>query len=72
VERSTYLLISSLLLALVCWRWQAISAVVWNVSSPTLKAISLALCAPGWLIDSCRPDQPGRCRLPSSSSRFHT
>lgn len=50
VERSTYVLISSLLLALICWKWQAIPAVVWDVSSPALKMLLLALSALGWLI----------------------
>ena len=50
VERSTYVLISSLLLALICWKWQAIPAVVWDVSSPILKAFLLGLFALGWLI----------------------
>ena len=50
VERSTYVLISSLLLALICWKWQAIPAVVWDVSSPVLKMLLLALSALGWLL----------------------
>jgi protein-S-isoprenylcysteine O-methyltransferase Ste14 len=50
VERSTYVLISSLLLALLFWKWQAIPAVVWHVSSPALNALLLALFALGWLI----------------------
>jgi methanethiol S-methyltransferase len=50
VERSTYVLISSLLLALICWKWQAIPTVVWDVSSPVLKAFLLALFVLGWLI----------------------
>jgi len=50
VERSTYVLLSSLLLALMFWKWQAIPAAVWDVSSPALKAILLALFALGWLI----------------------
>lgn len=50
VERSTYVLISSLLLALICWKWQGIPAVVWHVSSPPLQAALLALFALGWLI----------------------
>ena len=50
VERSTYVLISSLLLALICWKWQAIPTVVWDVSSPVFKSFLLALFALGWLI----------------------
>jgi len=50
VERSTYVLISSLLLALICWKWQAIPAVVWDVSSPLANALLLALFALGWLV----------------------
>ena len=45
VERSTYVLISSLLLGLICWKWQAIPAVVWDVSSPVFKTLLLALFA---------------------------
>jgi methanethiol S-methyltransferase len=50
VERSTYVLISSLLLALVCWKWEAIPAVVWDVSSPVFRGLLMALFALGWLI----------------------
>ena len=50
VERSTYVLISSLLLALICWKWQAIPAIVWDVSSPVYKVLLQALFALGWLI----------------------
>jgi protein-S-isoprenylcysteine O-methyltransferase Ste14 len=49
VERSTYVLISSLLLGLLCWKWQAIPAVVWDVTSPIFKPLLLALFAFGWL-----------------------
>lgn len=50
VERSTYVLISSLLLGLICWKWQAVPAVVWDVASPVPKALLLTLFALGWLI----------------------
>ena len=50
VERSTYVLISSLLLGLICWKWQAIPAVVWDVSSPVLRGLLTTLFALGWLV----------------------
>jgi methanethiol S-methyltransferase len=50
VERSTYVLISSLLLALICWKWQAIPALVWDITSPILQALVYALFALGWLL----------------------
>jgi protein-S-isoprenylcysteine O-methyltransferase Ste14 len=50
VERSTYVLISSLLLALICWKWQPIPAVVWDISSPVLGGLVTALFALGWLV----------------------
>ena len=50
VERSTYVLFSSLLLILLMWKWQAIPAVLWDVSAPLPRAILLGLCAVGWLI----------------------
>jgi methanethiol S-methyltransferase len=50
VERSTYVLFASLLLALICWKWQPIPALVWNVTSPLFSGILLALFALGWVI----------------------
>lgn len=50
LERSTYVLISSLLLILIFWKWQPLPAVVWDVSAPALHASLLALFAIGWLI----------------------
>jgi methanethiol S-methyltransferase len=50
VERSTYVLIASLLLALICWKWQAIPTVVWEVSSPVIRSLVLAMFAGGWVV----------------------
>jgi methanethiol S-methyltransferase len=50
VERSTYVLISSLILGLICWKWQAMPQVVWDVSSPVLSMLLLGTFALGWLI----------------------
>ena len=50
VERSTYVLFSSVLLALLCWYWRPIPGVVWDVSSPWLSALLRGLFALGWAI----------------------
>src|SRR5580658_3146091 len=50
VERSTYVLFSSLLLALLCWYWRPIPGVVWDISSPWFSALLMGLFALGWAI----------------------
>lgn len=50
VERSSYVLISSLLLLLLFWKWQAMPSLVWDFSSPALAGILLAAFWLGWLI----------------------
>jgi methanethiol S-methyltransferase len=50
VERSTYVLFSSVLLALLCWYWRPIPGVVWDISSPWLSTVMSGLFALGWTI----------------------
>jgi protein-S-isoprenylcysteine O-methyltransferase Ste14 len=50
VERSTYVLFSSLLLILMFWQWRAIPAVVWQVTNQSLAQALLGLSLVGWLI----------------------
>ncbi len=50
VERSTYVLISSLLLALLFWQWQPITQKIWGVTNPAGEAVVHALFWLGWLI----------------------
>ena len=50
VERSTFVLFSSLALALVFWQWRPIPGVVWEVKEPTIAASLLYLGLFGWVL----------------------
>ncbi|MGH8738738.1 MAG: methanethiol S-methyltransferase, partial [Burkholderiales bacterium] len=50
VERSTYVLFASLLLALLCWKWQSMTGVVWRVENPVARSGLFAVYGLGWLI----------------------
>jgi len=50
VERSTYVLLSSLLLFLLYWKWQPLTGVVWSVENPTGRLVLQVLFWAGWAI----------------------
>lgn len=50
VERSTYVLFSSLALALLCWQWHPIPAVVWHIDNPPIAMAIIGLSLVGFLI----------------------
>ena len=50
VERSTYVLLSSLLLALLFWQWQPLLGVVWSVRNPAASLVLEVLFFAGWAI----------------------
>jgi protein-S-isoprenylcysteine O-methyltransferase Ste14 len=50
VERSTYVLFSSLALVLLFWQWRPIPAVVWEITNPPIAMAILGLSLIGWLI----------------------
>ena len=50
VERSTYVLASSLALILLFWLWQPLGGVVWNVENAVGRALLHAGFAFGWLL----------------------
>lgn len=53
VERSTYVVLASLILLLLFWQWRPLPAVVWDVRSTMLGPILLGLFALGWLTVLC-------------------
>jgi protein-S-isoprenylcysteine O-methyltransferase Ste14 len=50
VERSTYVLVSSLALILLFWQWRPMGGVIWTVEDPIGRAVLLGLFAFGWLL----------------------
>lgn len=50
VERSTFVLSSTLVLAVVMWLWQPLETTIWSVQSAALAGALWAVYAAGWLI----------------------
>jgi protein-S-isoprenylcysteine O-methyltransferase Ste14 len=50
VERSTYVLLSSLALILLFWQWRPMTDIVWNVENELGRNVLWALFALGWAI----------------------
>jgi methanethiol S-methyltransferase len=50
IERSTYVLLTSLALILLFWQWQPMPAVVWHIEDPALAGVVTAGGFLGWLM----------------------
>src|SRR5215470_2993841 len=50
VERSTYVLFSSLALLLLFWKWQPMGGVIWRLEGAAAQVVIYAAYAAGWLI----------------------
>jgi protein-S-isoprenylcysteine O-methyltransferase Ste14 len=50
IERSTYVLVSSLTLALLLWQWRPLTPLIWNVDNGIARAALYGLAALGWLL----------------------
>ncbi len=48
LERSTYVLFSSLLLIVMFWQWRPLGGVVWSVSDPVGRIVLRSLFGFGW------------------------
>jgi protein-S-isoprenylcysteine O-methyltransferase Ste14 len=50
IERSTYCLLSSVVLLFLMWQWRGLSAIVWDVHHPVGRGLLWGLFAAGWLL----------------------
>lgn len=50
IERSTYVLVSSLLLFLLYWQWQPMTGVIWDIDSSIGSMILMGIFWFGWVI----------------------
>ena len=50
LERSTYVLFSSLALILLFWQWQPLGGVVWSIDDPAGRMVLRGLFAFGWAL----------------------
>lgn len=48
IERATYVLISSAVLALLCWQWRPLTALIWQVDNRVFSIFLTALFGLGW------------------------
>ncbi len=48
IERSTYVLLSSLILILLFWQWRPMTEVIWSVESGILQTVLIVLFWLGW------------------------
>jgi len=50
MERSTFVLLSSLCLMLMMWQWQPMGGVIWSVKNEIIKTVLMILYITGWAI----------------------
>jgi methanethiol S-methyltransferase len=50
IERTTYVLLASLALALMIWQWQPMPVIIWQISAPKLAATVTGLSFLGWFV----------------------
>jgi len=50
VERTTYVLLASLALALLCWQWRPLPQILWSVTHPVGAIVLYAMFWLGWAL----------------------
>jgi protein-S-isoprenylcysteine O-methyltransferase Ste14 len=50
IERSTYCLLSCVVLFLLMWQWRGLDTIIWDVQQPFARGLLWGLFAAGWLL----------------------
>jgi methanethiol S-methyltransferase len=50
LERSTYVLLSSVCLALMMWHWEPVGGIIWSVKSEAAKNVLMVVYLFGWMV----------------------
>jgi protein-S-isoprenylcysteine O-methyltransferase Ste14 len=50
IERSTYCLISTVVIFFLMWQWRGLDAIIWNVEGPVGRGLLWGMFAAGWLL----------------------
>lgn len=50
IERSTYVLLSSVALLVMFWQWRPLGGIVWSVSDPVWRTVLWSLFGFGWVL----------------------
>lgn len=50
IERSTYVLVASLVLALLLWQWRPLPEILWSVDGVLARSVLLGISAAGWAV----------------------
>jgi protein-S-isoprenylcysteine O-methyltransferase Ste14 len=71
LERSTYVLVAGLVLALLFWQWRPLPATVWRVDSPLPHGLLRGLGIAGWLLAVVALRTLGHARTFGLSQAWH-
>ncbi len=50
IERSTFVLLTSLVLLLLYWQWRPITTTIWHAEAPWLRSLLTGISLVGWLL----------------------
>lgn len=71
LERSTYVLVAGLVLALLFWQWRPLPVLLWRVDTPLARGFLRGLGIAGWLLAIVALRTLGHARMFGLSQAWH-